>query len=203
MQKTSGVYSILDSPIAYNFIQFLFAHKKTAKKFSSLLRTNDSTVVYDIGCGPGSQLEYLEDCEYYGFDIAQEYIDEARQKFAHKPNVTFFCEEFNHDSASRLPEADLVIMSAVMHHLSDTNLQSVFSAIRSKLKPGGRFVTLDPTFVENQNFISKTLVSSDRGKSVRSPKEYSRLIEEFFSIRNTFLCNVGFRTRKTSSISPD
>jgi hypothetical protein len=49
------------------------------------------------------------------------------------------------------------------------------------LKPGGRLVTNDPCYTENQNFISHFLVSRDRGQNVRKLADYPLLAKSTFA----------------------
>lgn len=183
MQKITGLHSILSVPWFYNFIQWIFFDLKSKIRTENLSRTNDDDIIYDIGCGTGVSLEYLNrNSTYFGFDISMKYINEAKAKFKSRPNTNFFGYEFNSENTRDLPKCDLVIMIGVMHHISDGELKKIFSNIKKKMKPNSHLLTVDPVFLDSQETISKFLISQDRGKAVRHRNAYENLIKEFFDI---------------------
>ena len=53
------------------------------------------------------------------------------------------------------------------------------------LKPGGRFTTWDPVYHQNQSWVSKLVVSQDRGKFVRTELEYYDILRKSFADLDT------------------
>jgi hypothetical protein len=47
-------------------------------------------------------------------------------------------------------------------------------------KTGGRFVSLDACWVSNQGFLSRYIMSKDRGRNVRTEQAYRRLAGKVF-----------------------
>ena len=134
--------------------------------------------VLDIGCGPGSFLRLQGDNQdhqrYLGIDPSEDYIRKARRDF---PNATFYC-----GTVSQIPENrrkfDLVLLSGVLHHVSDAGVAEIISFASSRLNPSGKIVTVDPVIFPGQNWLARSLALLDRGKHVRSPDELVLLWKE-------------------------
>lgn len=137
--------------------------------------------ILDLGCGPAKILEsLLEDIEYVGADISQEYIDAARKKYPGRG--TFHCLRVKEMTKSQLTGFDLVMGIGVLHHLSDDEAMKFFFMASDSLASGGRCLTIDPCFVEGQNPLAKALILRDRGRSVRNPSGYMELAKKQFSL---------------------
>lgn len=66
----------------------------------------------------------------------------------------------------------------VFHHLPDAAVRSLVSGALTHLRPGGRFVSIDPTLVDGQGWLSRFIVTSDRGEHIRTPQELAALVAE-------------------------
>ena len=55
-----------------------------------------------------------------------------------------------------------------MHHLNDTQLHQLLEDAYALLKPNGRFVALEPTYLRHQSATAKWIMSRDRGQSIRT-----------------------------------
>ena len=142
--------------------------------------------VVDIGCGPGVTLEYLpNDVEYSGFDISENYIRTARQKFPGKTFLVGTAQDFIDNDPSRLNAADLIICNGLLHHLNDDEAIDVLQLARSMLKPGGRLVCLEAVYLVRQTWISKWIISKDRGRYIRSEREWKDLTSRVFNSYST------------------
>ena len=97
--------------------------------------------VADLGCGSGvfTKLLHEKGCEAVGIDISSKLVAIGRHSF---PGVEFLAGD-----VEALPFAnasfDGVLLSGIVHHLPDPGrcAAEVFRVLR----PGGRFVTFDPT----------------------------------------------------------
>ena len=92
-----------------------------------------------------------------------------------------------------LPQADIVMANAVIHHLDDAEARALFNTARRCLKPGGRLVTFDNHLYENQNPVSRWLIQNDRGRHVRSRAGYVALAHEFFDKIEVYESNSLYR----------
>ena len=75
---------------------------------------------------------------------------------------------------------DLILAHGFFHHIDDKLLDKYLKYFQSYFPQNGYLLSIDPCYVRNQNFISKFLVSEDRGNYVRTEKEYSNLLKMHF-----------------------
>lgn len=143
------------------------------------MKVSEGNAILDIGCGPGDVLSYLPRVDYWGFDISQEYIDQAQRKFG--PNGNFRCKFFEADDLKSLPKFDIALMSGVLHHLDDERALELLRLTAKALKPDGCLVTVDPCFASGQSLIARSLICFDRGKNVRNRDGYHALVSQCFS----------------------
>ena len=69
----------------------------------------------------------------------------------------------------------------VLHHLDDDEALTLFQIARDALKPGGKLVTIDGVYTDDQPHVVKYLLSRDRGRFVRSEAGYRELASKVFS----------------------
>jgi ubiquinone/menaquinone biosynthesis C-methylase UbiE len=100
--------------------------------------------VLDVGCGPGSnwpqwmQLETPD--RLVGVDLSQGMIDEARRRH---PSGSFEVARI-HDLPFPDGSFDVVIASAVLHHIPDEHLEAAFAELHRVLDEHGRIVGREP-----------------------------------------------------------
>lgn len=75
---------------------------------------------------------------------------------------------------------DIVIVGGVLHPMTYEDARTLFSTAARVLKPGGRVVSLDNIYVDNQNPIARFIISRDRGQNVRTPEGYRALATNVF-----------------------
>jgi SAM-dependent methyltransferase len=134
----------------------------------------------DLGCGTGDILAYLPSgVDYSGYDVSPEYITAAQRRFGTRAQFT--CGTLDSSRVLALPPFDIVVASAVLHHLDDENVRDMMQTVALALRDGGRFVSIDPVLVPNQNRLARFLIKRDRGLSVRDPEGYLSLIRPAFA----------------------
>jgi cyclopropane fatty-acyl-phospholipid synthase-like methyltransferase len=134
--------------------------------------------VLDIGCGPGTMAPYVPDSEYVGFDASAEYIDHAKRRF---PQMRFVCQRVSQYTLVERDYFDIVLALGVLHHLDDNEALNLFQIAHDAMKPGGRLVTIDGVWTDDQSRAAKYLLSRDRGRFVRSEAGYKELAAKVFS----------------------
>lgn len=178
-EKTTGLRAVLSTPAVYRGFQAAIGSPNV---FRTLIHGEAPIVagdrVLDIGCGPGNVLEHLPEVEYVGTDLSAAYIEEATKRFGDRG--TFICAGIDDIDASTLGTFDVVIAKGVLHHLDDPQAVLLFEVAARVLRPGGRCMTIDPAFAENQPKIAHGLVSRDRGQNVRDAAGYTALAEPSF-----------------------
>lgn len=174
-QITTGLRSVLNSAAVYATLQNLLGAAKTRREFvSDFVRPSEGDYVLDIGCGTAEIIDFLPSVNYWGFDISSDYIQRAREKYTER---THFAHKYvTQVDVKTLPKFDLALAIGVLHHLDDDEAQEIFSLVRSTLKPGGRFITLDPCFESGQSRIAEFLIRRDRGQNVRTRARYVGLV---------------------------
>jgi 2-polyprenyl-3-methyl-5-hydroxy-6-metoxy-1,4-benzoquinol methylase len=179
-QITTGIRAVLSSPKVYDIFQDLMGAKKVRQELvSKHIRPERGCRILDIGCGTARILDHLPEVKYYGFDPSQRYIDEANKRYGSRGH--FQCALLEQAVVNDLEPFDVVIATGLLHHLNDEQSLQLMQLAWSALKPGGRLVTNDPCFTDNQNFISHFLVSRDRGQNVRKLSEYPLLAAATFA----------------------
>jgi len=154
------------------------AHHLRIRFVEEFVRPYSGCAVLDIGCGPADILAYLPDVDYYGFDISNAYIAQAKHRFGQRGN--FFNQILTFTDVATMPKFDIVLALGLLHHLNDNTAIEVLQIASQSLKPGGRLLTFDPCFDTKQNPISRFLVSIDRGQNVRTKAGYTEISSAVF-----------------------
>jgi SAM-dependent methyltransferase len=166
----------LSFPVVYDSYQSLVGAPRCHRRFiADMVRPKAGDRVLDIGCGVGASVRYLPaGIRYVGIDISEAYVARARADYAGRGD--FFCVDAGSVTAETLGQFDLAFSFGVLHHLSDEIAARVIELVRKVVRPGGRFVTIDPCYVAGQNAIAKLIIDNDRGEFVRDSDGYRRLM---------------------------
>ena len=180
MQITTGIRSVLSNPLVYSTLQNLMGAKQGYLNLVKYqIRPFDGVNILDIGCGPGDIVDYLPSVNYWGFDISEVYISQAKKKYG---NIAKFeCKYLTMEDLELLPKFDVVIASGVLHHMDDDVAVHFFKLAFMALKNGGRLVTIDPCLTNNQNPVARFLINRDRGQNVRDEMGYKNLARSIFN----------------------
>tara|TARA_R110002020_G_scaffold15555_18_gene55285 strand:+ start:5231 stop:5839 length:609 start_codon:yes stop_codon:yes gene_type:complete len=141
----------------------------------------DGETVVDVGCGPGYLLDHLPgSCRYFGFDTDAGYIEHARKKGA--GNAEFELGIFDAAAAARVAPADVILMTGLLHHLTDAEARDLLAVSWETLRPGGRLLTLDGCYRPDQSLFKRKLLDWDRGEYVRTEEAYRALFPSGFEL---------------------
>ena len=174
-----AVRSILSRSWAYqSFWHAIGGDERNRVLLREYIRPAPGSRVLDIGCGPGTMVPYLPDTEYVGLDVSAEYIDKARRRF---PQARFLCQSVGEGDQVERDSFDIALALGVLHHLDDTEALTLFQIAHHAMKPGGRLITIDGVWTDDQSHIAKYLLSRDRGRFVRSQAGYQDLAAKVFS----------------------
>ncbi|HKS71926.1 MAG TPA: class I SAM-dependent methyltransferase [Terriglobales bacterium] len=184
------IRSVLALPQAYQlFWNVIGGPARSRILVKDYIRPKTGDRILEIGCGPGTIVPYLPDCEYVGFDASPSYIEQARQRF---PRARFVCERVSEYTLAERAYFDCVLALGIVHHLNDPEARQLFQIAHDALKPGGKLVTLDGVWTNGQSSVARGLLARDRGEFVRSENGYVKIAAQAFdnvkaSIRHDLL----------------
>jgi SAM-dependent methyltransferase len=186
---------LLAKPYIYSlFARLIGATRGRQLYVERLIRPHKSDLILDIGCGPADILDALPEVDYHGFDQSADYIASARKRFGVRGH--FHVESVGRELVKKYADFDLVLAIGVLHHLTDPEAIELFNVAQAALRPGGRLVTLDGCFVEDQSPIARRLLKRDRGAYVREAATYIGLARQVFrdvqSCLTTYLLRIPY-----------
>ena len=180
MQSNSGLERWLKVPFLYNLVQDAIGGNALRRKFiQNRVRAKAGDKIIDIGCGPAQILPWLPNVDYLGLDVNRAYIASAKRTHAGKGTFVVGDTKSLWDD-SRFRDADVVIGLGILHHLDDDDAAHCIRFAHHALKQAGRFVSLEACWVPNQGFLSRYIMSKDRGQNVRTEQAYRQLAAKVF-----------------------
>lgn len=182
--------SVLSIPWAYqSFWHAVGGRKRNNILLRDHIRPAPGDRVLDIGCGPGTMVPYLQSVDYVGLDASPEYIESARRRF---PQARFVCQRVGGYDLAERDHFDIVLALGVLHHLDDNEALTLFQIARDAMKAGGRLITIDGVWTDDQSPVARYLLARDRGRYIRSEAGYREIASKVFpnveaSIRHDLL----------------
>ncbi|OJY43030.1 MAG: hypothetical protein BGP08_20325 [Rhizobiales bacterium 64-17] len=186
MQINSGLRSVLAWPLVYRLLNRAIGNEKFRRWFiERIVAVKSGQTLVDLGCGPADILADLDaGVRYIGLDISEAYIEAARQRHGERGLfVAGTVESWRCDP--RLHAADVVLAYGLFHHVDDDETLAIFRFARDVLRPGGRFVFLEPCLLVWQARRSVFMMAQDRGQNVRTEEAWKRLIHAVFPAATT------------------
>ncbi|WP_414475192.1 class I SAM-dependent methyltransferase [Microvirga sp. M2] len=178
-ENRNGLRALVNNPRVYELIQNLMGAKRNSKRFAdNFIKAKPGDRLLDIGCGPGSLVQFLPDVEYVGYDPNPSYIAAAHATYGGK--ATFRLGIFDDQSVDDHAPFDIAVVSAVLHHLDDEQARDLFRLLRRALQSTGRVITLDNVYVDRQNPLARFIISQDVGQNVRTADGYAALAKDYF-----------------------
>jgi cyclopropane fatty-acyl-phospholipid synthase-like methyltransferase len=173
------IRSVLALPAAYNLWWSAVGGPALATVLvGEYLRPAVGARVLEIGCGPGMIVDYLPQVEYLGFDLSAKYIEMARRRF---PQAEFVCERVSQFSLAQQQSFDAVLAFGVVHHLDDQEARQLFQVAHDALKLGGKLVTVDGVWTDDQSRAARWLLARDRGEYIRNQAGYVKIASQVFA----------------------
>ena len=171
---------ILAVPAIYSWFRRQIGSASWRQTFvRQFLRPASGMRVLDIGCGPGDILDFLGPVDYFGFDLSDSYIHRARILKGHLGR--FERRAVEEVTPGQLNGFDLVMANGVLHHLNDAAASHLVAVAAAALNAGGRFVTIDGLYYDQQPWLERFVVSQDRGRFVRTANAYQNICRAHFT----------------------
>lgn len=175
----SPLRGLLDFPSLYSLWWKAVGGPSCSRQLiSEYIQPAIGSCVLEIGCGPGTLTHYFQQCEYLGVDISSKYIEIAKKRF---PRARFVCERVSEFSALGQSPYDTVLGIGIVHHIDNPEAKQLFQLAYNALKPGGKLVTCDGAWTENQSPGARWFLARDRGRFVRTEKEYVNIASQVFT----------------------
>ncbi len=147
----------------------------STSRYLPYLSLNGEERILEFGCGGGLASRSFRSQCYLGTDV-----DKERVSYAQRTNKDY---EFRQCQETRLPcgdgEFDKVLALAVLHHISDDNMDRVLSEISRVLRTEGSFVAVEPC-LSRSRLHNAWMRAVDRGMYIRRKQEYLLFFERFF-----------------------
>ena len=189
MQDDTGLKRVLTIPSIYILFQNFIARRSGTWKWmmENFWKLKGGEKVIDAGCGPGDLLNYLpSDIDYYGFDLSEDYIRAAHDKFGERGTfIVGTARDFLDNPDKRFNNADLIICNGLLHHLDDNEVIELLELSKRIMIPTGRLVCYEATFLAYQTRLSKWILSKDRGGNIRQEQEWKELVGRVFDSFST------------------
>ena len=176
-QRISSIYRLVTFPAVYKGLMgALGSDRARARLAREIFCAEPGMKVLDVGCGPASIFPYLPQVNYTGMDLNPKHIEHATQLYGHRGR--FLIGDASRDLQGEDERFDLVIVSALLHHLEDDQARGLLERLCRLIGTGGRVVTFDNVWLEKQNLIAWSLNKLDSGLNVRSKDGYLSLTKD-------------------------
>jgi len=174
-QRISRLYRLVTIPKFYSGLQHLLGGPAGRQRlFDELIRARPGMKVLDVACGPASLFPYLSETDYTGVDLNAQSIEYARELYG--TQARFIAGDVTMGLSGEAASFDLIVVSALLHHLGDGEARKLFSSLQKLLKPAGRIITIDNVWLHRQNPIARLLNHLDSGLNVRTQGQYEALV---------------------------
>ena len=170
----------------YRLLQNIILKRSFNDDVIEIVRKNKVKQIIDIGCADSTLVEKLTgNFSYDGYEIDSSFIKKSKNKYKENNNYNFFnlsIDEINFDKYD--PDDSIIILVGLFHHINDEKIK-FFLNKTSKFK----IYAIDAVKIQDQNIITKLLLSLDKGNYVRDVENYKKILTnfEFVIARNKYL----------------
>ena len=132
----------------------------------------------DICSGDSHVLSYVNEHvdDYLGIDNNEKYLKDLSKKWSKYKFLNLDVEKQETLKIINDYEPNFIFINGAIHHLDDTTINSIKFLV-NKFK-NSFFLSVDPIRFNN-NFINKIMINMDRGKFIRTDREYKKLMNNF------------------------
>ena len=179
-QREKNLYRFLEFPGIYQISQQLFGHQPTELAFAKWFGCPSGLKILDVGCGTGIDAKKFQTAsKYVGLDPNPDYIATAKKMYGNFGQ--FYNVSVSQIESLKLEQFDVIMMKGVIHHLKDDEIHNSLRIVSKLLSSTGKFISIDPVYIQRQRPLARFLVSLDRGTNVQSTKRYLSVSAKYFS----------------------
>ena len=172
LARHPALFAILRKLFELNF-------RKEKKIIRDVFGQDGNYKVLDIGCGTGEYYGCFIPEQYTGIDISPKYI--AYAKKTKKGN--FLVMDAAHLSFPN-ESFDVIFISAVLHHLSDEDVEKVLKEARRVLKSGGKILIMEDAKIKAlDSWFVRFIQKFDLGVHIRTPDDYKKMYLPHFALK--------------------
>lgn len=180
------------SPKLYNLIIHPpFVTKWYIEKNIKSILNFDNKKILDFGCGTGNNSFIFDPKFYTGIDIDADRILYAKKLY---PDYNFLSSDVDlHNIPSQ--SQDIILISAVLHHITTYHIKEYMSEFDRILKNDGIIIVFEPFLDPTTPIRSLFMKFFDEGDFIRSEEDYYNLFSDFFKIETYKKFNIinGYR----------
>lgn len=164
----------LESPAVYGLWQAPFAKQK----FAPVVRTHDLSGVrrvLDVGCGPGTNRDYLNHTDYIGLDINPRYTRRARVR----TGGSYIVADVDNLPLANEASFDFILVNSLLHHIPTPQVNQLLERLSGLLTATGTIHVLD-LVLPSRAGAARLLAKWDRGDYPRPWADWERLLSRSF-----------------------
>ncbi|MFL5735509.1 MAG: class I SAM-dependent methyltransferase [Chloroflexia bacterium] len=157
--------------------------------------------ILDLGCGTGELAPALLKAgySYVGIDIEPERIEYARKTYR---KGTFHVMDAHHLLYAD-GYFDQILVTGVLHHLSDADVRSIVQEMKRVLRPDGRALVMEDIALRGSlNLLGALVHLADAGAYIRRPAQYTPLFHPHFHLKETYPVRCGVCDYQTFVLEP-
>lgn len=161
----SLLHKIVAIPFVYDFVQFAVGGDYVRHRLQqSLTLDKPDPLVFDVGGGTGlNRRLFPTQAKYICLDSDMQKLSGTEPRHGDVVQVM--------GSGIAIPQqsntCDVVICTAVLHHIPDALIHQLFSEMMRILKPQGQLVIMDPVWAP-ERYVGRLLWFYDRGSYPRT-----------------------------------
>ncbi|KKT40348.1 hypothetical protein A3K29_03050 [Candidatus Collierbacteria bacterium RIFOXYB2_FULL_46_14] len=168
------LHNLAENPILFEIFEKIFGADDEKMKIYRQAFHNGNRLL-DFGCSTGNTTKAFLDFDYYGIDLDEGCIKYAQNRWKKHSNVKFFAKDI-FKKPFKKEYFDYVLFAGTGHHIPDELFVPIVKELAYVLKKGGEiwfYDILKPS--KSSPLLAKVLASLDRGRFIRTAKQYDRI----------------------------
>ena len=151
----------------YDFIEYIFSKLE-----------NKKIRILDLCCGDSYVLNFINAHidDYLGVDYSEKYLNFSQKKWK---NFKFLKLDLNQKETIKEFknfQPNFIFVNGAIHHLDDESVSRINNFVAEFEK--SLFLSVDP-ISDNNKILNKLMIKFDRGKYIRTRKEYENLMTNY------------------------